>query len=161
MPTRATYVCIKHLTQAVIERNDTAILYTGDMRSEPWFVNAIARHPVLIEYTSGIRRLDKIYLDTSFTEDIPFQTKAEGIAELLRKVATYPPDTVFYSQTWTYGYEEVWLALSKALKSQVCSMIPVSLFVVEANSYRYTLTSTKWAYILRCQAKLVTIASRR
>ncbi|KAM3453430.1 hypothetical protein MY3296_003838 [Beauveria thailandica] len=103
----------------LIERNDTAILYTGDIRSEPWFVNSIARHPALIVYTSGIRRLDKIYLDTSFTKKIPFQTKQEGIAELLRKVAAYPPDTVFYFQTWTYGYEEVWLALSKALKSPV------------------------------------------
>ncbi|KAH8711634.1 Protein artemis [Beauveria bassiana] len=103
----------------LIERNDTAILYTGDLRSEPWFVNSIVRHPTLIEYTSGIRRLDKIYLDTSFTKNIPFQTKQEGIAELLRKVASYPPDTVFYFQTWTYGYEEVWLALSKALKSPI------------------------------------------
>ncbi|OAA78497.1 DNA repair metallo-beta-lactamase [Akanthomyces lecanii RCEF 1005] len=103
----------------LIERNGTAVLYTGDIRSEPWFVNSIARHPALIEYTSGIRRLHKIYLDTSFTEDVPFQTKREGIAELLQKVALYPPDTVFYFQTWTYGYEEVWLALSKALKSQI------------------------------------------
>ncbi|TQW00035.1 hypothetical protein V2A60_005448 [Cordyceps javanica] len=107
------------VSTAVIERNGTAILYTGDMRSEPWFVNSIARHPTLIEYTSGIRRLNKIYLDTSFTEHVPFQTKSEGIAELLRKVALYPPDTVFYFQTWTYGYEEVWLALSKALQSPV------------------------------------------
>ncbi|KAJ3492994.1 hypothetical protein NLG97_g5016 [Lecanicillium saksenae] len=103
----------------LIERGDTAILYTGDIRSEPWFVNSIARHPALIEYTCGIRRLNKIYLDTSFTEDIPFQTKQQGIAELLRKVALYPEDTVFYFQTWTYGYEDVWLALSKALKSRI------------------------------------------
>lgn len=103
----------------LIERNDTAILYTGDIRSEPWFVNSISRHPVLIEYTSGIRTLDKIYLDTSFTKDVPFQTKSQGISELLRKVALYPADTVFYFQAWTYGYEEVWLALSKALKSPI------------------------------------------
>ncbi|OAA69646.1 hypothetical protein ISF_02916 [Cordyceps fumosorosea ARSEF 2679] len=103
----------------LIERDDTAVLYTGDIRSEPWFVNSIARHPALVEYTSGIRTLDKIYLDTSFTDNVPFQTKREGIAELLRKVALYPSDTVFYFQTWTYGYEEVWLALSKALGSKV------------------------------------------
>ena len=118
--------CVKRLTTAVIERNDTAVLYTGDIRSEPWFVNSIARHPALIEYTSGIRRLHKIYLDTSFTEDVPFQTKREGIAELLRKVALYPPDTVFYFQTWTYGYEDVWLALSKALESQVGPLILIA-----------------------------------
>ncbi|KAH0489731.1 hypothetical protein TgHK011_010147 [Trichoderma gracile] len=103
----------------LIEGQGKAILYTGDIRSEPWFVNAITRSPALIEYTYGIKTLDTIYLDTSFTDDIPFQTKAEGIAELLRKVHKYPKDTVFYIQSWTYGYEDVWAALSKALNSPI------------------------------------------
>ncbi|KPM43263.1 hypothetical protein AK830_g3245 [Neonectria ditissima] len=103
----------------LIEGDGKAVLYTGDIRSEPWFVNSIARSPILVEYTSGIKTLDKIYLDTSFIQDIPFQTKAEGIAELLRKVAQYPSDTVFHFQAWTYGYEDVWVALSKALKSPI------------------------------------------
>lgn len=116
-------------------------MYTGDLRSEPWFVNSIARNPCLVEYTSGIRTLNKIYLDTSFTDGRGFQTKAQGIAELLRKVAAYPGDTVFHLQAWTFGYapvhfpstldrtsgpdnkpssyEEVWIALSKALDSKV------------------------------------------
>ncbi|KAL6352640.1 hypothetical protein LRP88_13109 [Fusarium phalaenopsidis] len=103
----------------LIESDTKAILYTGDIRSEPWFVNSISRNPSLVEYTSGLKTLDKIYLDTSFTEDVPFQTKAQGITELLRKVSKYPSDTVFHFQAWTYGYEDVWVALSKALKSQV------------------------------------------
>lgn len=103
----------------MIEGNGKAILYTGDIRSEPWFVTSLARSPLLVEYTCGIKTLDKIYLDTSFIGDVPFQTKAEGIAELLRKVSQYPGDTVFHIQAWTYGYEDVWVALSKALKSPV------------------------------------------
>ncbi|KAH7276037.1 hypothetical protein B0J15DRAFT_375146, partial [Fusarium solani] len=103
----------------LIESDNKAILYTGDIRSEPWFVNTISRNPNLAEYTSGLKTLDKIYLDTSFTEDVPFQTKAQGIAELLCKVSKYPSDTVFHFQAWTYGYEDVWVALSKTLKSQV------------------------------------------
>ncbi|TQN67385.1 Protein artemis [Colletotrichum shisoi] len=103
----------------LIEDLHRAILYTGDVRSEPWFVNSMARNPAVIEYTSGIRTLDKIYLDTSFLKNVPFQTKAEGIAELLRKVASYPNDTVFHIQAWTYGYEQVWIALSKALRSRI------------------------------------------
>lgn len=73
----------------------------------------------MVEYTTGIKTLDKIYLDTSFVDDVPFQTKTEGISELLRKLAKYPSDTTFHIQAWTYGYEDVWIALSKALKSQV------------------------------------------
>ncbi|KAF5025790.1 hypothetical protein F66182_2123 [Fusarium sp. NRRL 66182] len=103
----------------LVEGDNKAVLYTGDIRSEPWFVNTISRNPNLVEYTSGLKTLDKIYLDTSFTEDVAFQTKAQGIAELLRKVSKYPPDTVFHFQAWTYGYEDVWVALSKALKSRI------------------------------------------
>ncbi|KAL6825468.1 beta-lactamase-like protein [Trichoderma sp. SZMC 28015] len=103
----------------LIEGHGKAILYTGDVRCEPWFVNAITRSPALIEYTCGIKTIDTIYLDTSFVDDIPFQTKAEGIAQLLHKVAKYPKDTLFYIQAWTYGYEDVWIALSKALNSPI------------------------------------------
>ena len=87
----------------MFEGNGKAVLYTGDIRSEPWFVNALTRSPSLIEYTAGLKTLDTIYLDTSFLDDIEFPTKAEGISELLRKVARYPPNTVFHFQAWTYG----------------------------------------------------------
>ncbi|KAM9882002.1 artemis protein [Verticillium dahliae] len=119
---QVTLIDANHCPGAVmflIEGDGRAILYTGDIRSEPWHVNSVARNPALIEYTHGIKTLDKIYLDTSFIDDVPFQTKAEGIAELLGKVSRYPPDTIFHLQAWTYGYEDVWIALSKALKSRV------------------------------------------
>jgi len=88
----------------VIEGHGKAILYTGDIRSEPWFVNSIARNPALIHYTGPHGKvLDKIYLDTSFTENVNFQTKAEGIQLLLEKVKQYPPETVFLLPAWTYG----------------------------------------------------------
>jgi len=103
----------------VIEGDGKAVLYTGDVRCEPWFVNSLARNPLVLEYASGIKTLDKIYLDTSFTSDVVFQTKSQGIEELLRKIAKYPTDTVFHFQAWTYGYEDVWVALSKALDSPV------------------------------------------
>lgn len=91
----------------MFENDKNAVLYTGDMRSEPWFVNNLLRNPLLIEYTTGLKILDCIYLDTSFTSDMEFPTKAEGLKELLEKVATYPPDTVFHFASWTFGYEEV------------------------------------------------------
>lgn len=86
-------------------------------------MNGLQRHPVLIPYVFGTKRLDKIYLDTTFAcashmyRDFP--SKAEGIAELLKKISAYPEDTTFYFRSWTFGYEEVWLALSTALNTQV------------------------------------------
>lgn len=73
----------------------------------------------MIEYTTSLKTLDCIYLDTSNIAPILFPTKAEGLRELLTKVAAYPPDTIFHFTAWTFGYEEVWMALSRALKSPV------------------------------------------
>lgn len=103
----------------LFEGHGKAVLYTGDIRSEPWFVNTIARSPSMVEYSSGLKTLDTIYLDTSFVDDIAFQTKAEGIRELLHKVGRYPTDTIFHFQAWTYGYEDVWIALSKFLRTKI------------------------------------------
>jgi DNA cross-link repair 1C protein len=111
----------------VFEGDGKAVLYTGDIRCEHWHVDALLRNPCVIEYTSErpekdskrLKTLDKIYLDTSFTEDVPFQTKSQGLRELLEQVAQYPDDTLFYFSSWTYGYEDVWIALAKALGTQV------------------------------------------
>ncbi|PHH86751.1 hypothetical protein CDD83_9801 [Cordyceps sp. RAO-2017] len=119
---RVTLFDANHCPGAVmflIEGDGRAVLYTGDVRSEPWFVAGLARNPLLVEYACGLKTLDKVYLDTSFTADVAFQPKADGIAELLRAVARYPDDTVFHFQAWTYGYEDVWIALSKALGSPI------------------------------------------
>ncbi|KAI1458169.1 Metallo-hydrolase/oxidoreductase [Annulohypoxylon moriforme] len=119
---QVTLLDANHCAGAVmflIEGNGKAVLYTGDIRSEPWWVNSIARNPSIIEYSSGLKTLDRIYLDTSMLDDFPLQTKAEGLHELLEKVKRYPKDTAFFMQAWTYGYEEVWVALSKALNSKI------------------------------------------
>jgi hypothetical protein len=45
--------------------------------------------------------------------------KADGIAELLKRVQAFPSGTIFHLGAWTFGYEEVWLALAAALKTKV------------------------------------------
>lgn len=91
--------------------------------AEPWWINSLVRNPIVLPYTHGLRRLDKIYLDTTFaskkTHCRKFPTKADGLKELFEKVTEYPIDTVFHFHAWTFGYEEVWIALSRALQSQV------------------------------------------
>jgi DNA cross-link repair 1C protein len=123
---RVTLFDANHCPGAVmflIEGERKAILYTGDIRSEPWWVNSLARNPVLLPYTTGLKQLDTIYLDTTFAvkEDIykKFPSKAEGIHELLKKASQYSPETLFYLNAWTLGYEEVWIALSSLLNSSV------------------------------------------
>ncbi|GAD92807.1 DNA repair protein [Paecilomyces variotii No. 5] len=123
---RVTLLDANHCLGAVmflIEGDSKAVLYTGDIRAETWWVNSLVRHPVLIPYTLGHKRLDKIYLDTTFAikSDVyrSFSSKAEGLRELLEKIHAYPEDTVFYLRAWTFGYEDVWLALATALHSKI------------------------------------------
>lgn len=87
----------------MFEGEGKVVLYTGDIRCEPRFVTAITQNPNMIEYSSGWKTFDRIYLDTSILEDYPLQTKAQGLQELLEKLQAYPKDTVFHFQAWTYG----------------------------------------------------------
>ncbi|KAI3324205.1 hypothetical protein HD806DRAFT_494433 [Xylariaceae sp. AK1471] len=119
---RVTLLDANHCVGAVMflfEGDGKAVLYTGDIRCEPRFVTAITQNLNMIEYSSGWKTLDRIYLDTSVLDNYPLQTKAQGLRELLEKLEKYPKDTIFHFQAWTYGYEEVWIALSKALNSKI------------------------------------------
>ncbi|KAK4992096.1 hypothetical protein LTR66_006376 [Elasticomyces elasticus] len=124
---RVTLFDANHCVGAVmflIQSGGQAILYTGDIRSEPWWVNSLIRHPILIPYATGVEKLNTIYLDTTFaSKQQPyhhFPSKAAGIQEMLDKVHKFPKhSTVFYFDAWTFGYEECWMALSGALQSRV------------------------------------------
>lgn len=94
---RVTCIDANHCVGAVmflIEGDGKAILYTGDIRAEVWWVNSLVQNPVLLPYTLGPRRLDCIYLDTTFaTKNQPyreFPSKAAGIQELLGKNHSCP-----------------------------------------------------------------------
>lgn len=123
---RVTLFDANHCVGAVmflIEGDGKAILYTGDIRSETWFVNSLVRNPVILPYATGIKTLDTIYLDTTFATKAEiyreFPSKASGIQELLNQVQKYPKSTKFYFMSWTFGYEEAWIALSAFLESQI------------------------------------------
>lgn len=115
--------CVGACMFLIQDASGTAILYTGDIRSETWFVNSLVQNPLLIAFTSGLQRLDCIYLDSTFAtkSDIhrTFPSKAGGLQELLEKVSQYPKETIFYFQSWTFGYENAWIALSSTINSQV------------------------------------------
>ncbi|KAI2481380.1 DNA repair metallo-beta-lactamase [Pyrenophora tritici-repentis] len=123
---RVTLIDANHCVGAVmflIEGKGEIVLYTGDIRAETWWVNSLVQNPVLLPYTLGNLRLDCVYLDTTFaTKKMPyreFPSKAEGIRELLSKVDEYPDDTIFYFHSWTFGYENIWVALSTYLGSRI------------------------------------------
>ena len=115
---QVTLIDANHCIGAVMflmEGGGKAVLYTGDIRAETWWVNSLVQNPILLPYAFGSRRLDCMYLDTTFATKLhpyrEFPSKAEGIKELLDKVSKYPDDTIFYFHSWTFGYENVWICL--------------------------------------------------
>ena len=123
---RVTLLDANHCPGAVmflIEDDGKAILYTGDIRAEAWWVNSVVQNPIILPYTCGQKRLDCIYLDTTFAshEDRyrAFPTKAEGLKELSSQVSKLNDDTIFYFRAWTLGYEQVWMSLCNTLDCQV------------------------------------------
>ncbi|KAI9660024.1 MAG: hypothetical protein M1821_001376 [Bathelium mastoideum] len=123
---RVTLFDANHCPGAVmflIEGDGKSILYTGDIRAEAWWVEAISRHASMIPYTNQLATLDRIYLDTTFAAKeqrfARFPSKRDGIVELLAKVKNYPEDTIFHFDPWTFGYEDVWIALSAALGTKI------------------------------------------
>ncbi|KAF2170147.1 hypothetical protein M409DRAFT_64497 [Zasmidium cellare ATCC 36951] len=137
---RVTLFDANHCVGAVmflIEDESKAVLYTGDIRSEAWWVDSLLRNPILLPYVASsdqppLKQLDNVYLDTTFASKldpyVQFPSTASGTMELLRHVSKYPPDTLFYVDAWTFGYEEVWQALSTFLQSQI-----------HVDDYRYAL----------------------
>lgn len=54
----------------LVESTEHAVLYTGDVRAEPFLLNQLVKNPILSDFVSlfgaqPARTLDAIYLDTS------------------------------------------------------------------------------------------------
>jgi DNA cross-link repair 1C protein len=110
----------------LIEGGGKRILYTGDIRAEQWWVDALMRLPAMAAYAAGMKVLDKVYLDTTFAVSDgayrAFPPKAVGIQDLIRQIAACSEETVFHLKAWTLGYEEVFAAIATAFDTKVSTL---------------------------------------
>ncbi|KAF7359244.1 DNA cross-link repair 1A protein [Mycena sanguinolenta] len=112
----------------LIEGNQGAVLHTGDFRAEPWFLESIIHNPFFQSYLapgdSQLRDPDKtleaIYLDTaSVMSSAPVPTKASATSGLIELMKLLPSTTYFFINSWTWGYEDVLKAVSRAFRTQI------------------------------------------
>ncbi|ODO02074.1 hypothetical protein L198_02805 [Cryptococcus wingfieldii CBS 7118] len=99
-----------------------AVLHTGDVRADSRFIEYLKRHPALQQFLApsstyrhakdgvggGRRVLDRIYLDTAAmlgTGDMP--DREPVLQEMVEIMARYPQDTIFFLNTWCFGWEQV------------------------------------------------------
>ncbi|KAI9448810.1 hypothetical protein BJY52DRAFT_1310396 [Lactarius psammicola] len=125
----------------LVEGSQGAVLHTGDFRAEPWFLDDIRRNPFLQPYLAPpetpasvvlgqrdskykgeplFKTLDAIYLDTACllsTTEVP--TKSDATLGLVSLMALFPPETSFFINSWTWGYEDVLRAIAHHFQSRI------------------------------------------
>ncbi|CAI5759070.1 unnamed protein product [Candida verbasci] len=99
-------------TMYLMESEYTSILFTGDLRAESWWLNTLEKNKYLFPYLTGLKRLDNIYLDTTFSYRgepyIDIMPNTDGIVALIEFLKLYPPDIEFLFIDAVSGSEEVW-----------------------------------------------------
>ena len=85
----------------------------------------------MVPYLSGIRKLDCLYLDTTFasvkdyTLDFPDRVmqshqftdaRASSLQELVGAMQKYPKSTVFHFNAWTLGYYDIYQELTSKVR---------------------------------------------
>ncbi|KAI5967782.1 hypothetical protein KGF57_000299 [Candida theae] len=90
-------------------------LATGDIRAEKWWVSSLVKNRFLFPYITGLKQLDQIYLDTTFSYRrepyITIMPNSEGIMALIEFLKLYPVDREieFSFLDAVSGSEEIWL----------------------------------------------------
>ncbi|EKM52053.1 uncharacterized protein PHACADRAFT_54509, partial [Phanerochaete carnosa HHB-10118-sp] len=145
-PTRCELSNGNHVTITLIDANHCpgavmfliqgslgSILYTGDFRAEPWYLDSLKKNPFLEKYiatwdphisnafpeTVG-ETLEAIYLDTACmlsTKLIP--SKDEATSGLVSLMKLFPESTRFFINGWTWGYEDIYKVVAKAFRTNI------------------------------------------
>lgn len=114
-------------TMFLIEGQGKAVLVTGDVRAEDWWLQeTLKRNPILLPYISGVKKLDNIYLDSTFAYRgepfIEIPSNSLGIsmmAQLLKEFPKDDEDIQFYFMDHTSGFEEGWASIINSFNASV------------------------------------------
>ena len=80
------------------------VLITGDVRAESWWTLSLIKNPHLFPYITGLKTLDQIYLDTTFSYRgepyIYIMPNSEGIFAAIELLKLYPFDSDLSFSLW-------------------------------------------------------------
>ncbi|KAI5960074.1 uncharacterized protein KGF55_004797 [Candida pseudojiufengensis] len=98
--------------------DDISVLVTGDIRAEEWWTSSLIKNRILFPYITGSKKLDIIYLDTTFSYRgepyIKIMPNSDGVVALIELLKLYPtdPDIEFSFVDAVSGSEEIWLQVA-------------------------------------------------
>ncbi|KAF9926969.1 hypothetical protein FBU30_003611, partial [Linnemannia zychae] len=118
---RVSLIPAHHCPGAVmflIQDDRSCILYTGDARNEATDLQGLRTMPI---FSSSIQSIDRLYLDTTCCHPAfeKFPTRDQAISDLIIFINRRPRLAHYYIDAWTFGYEDVWIGLSKAFNTKI------------------------------------------
>lgn len=109
----------------LLEGIDKAVLATGDIRAESWWASTLIKNTYLFPYITGLKVLDQIYIDTTFTYRgepyISIMPNSEGIFAAMELLKLYPVDDEiqFMFVDSVSGSEEAWFQIANYFDSEL------------------------------------------
>ncbi|KAF9902992.1 hypothetical protein EC991_004326 [Linnemannia zychae] len=102
----------------LLQDDRTCILYTGDARNEAVDLQGLRAMPA---FSSSMQPIDRLYLDTTCCHPAfeTFPSREFAIADLLTFINRRPRLAHYYIDAWTFGYEDIWIGLSKAFHTKI------------------------------------------
>lgn len=103
------------------------VLITGDVRAESWWTLSLIKNPHLFPYITGLKTLDQIYLDTTFSYRgepyIYIMPNSEGIFAAIELLKLYPfdSDLSFSFVDTVSGSEEAWFQIVRHFNGTLVS----------------------------------------
>lgn len=72
-------------------------------------------------FAPGAPRIDRLYLDTTCCHPAfrSFPPRDQALSDLVNFIMHRPRLAHYYFDAWTFGYEDVWIALAKAFHTKV------------------------------------------
>ncbi|WWC58202.1 uncharacterized protein I303_100738 [Kwoniella dejecticola CBS 10117] len=146
-------------TMFLITSPTKAVLHTGDVRADKLFLQTLRREPALQPFLSpistysgsksgggGRRVLDRIYLDTGAilgTGDMP--DREPILQDLVEQMSLFPEDTIFFLDTWCFGWEFIIEAVARYFDQPVhVDRYKRSIYsAIKTNPYLLLCTTTE------------------
>ncbi|KAF9955668.1 hypothetical protein BGZ72_003518 [Mortierella alpina] len=102
----------------LLQDDSSCILYTGDARNETVDLQGLSAMPI---FTSATQRIDRLYLDTTCCHPAfkEFPSRDLAISDLITFINRRPRMAHYYIDAWTFGYEDIWIALSRAFHTKI------------------------------------------
>lgn len=102
----------------LIQDDSSCILYTGDARNEAIDLQGLRAMPA---FSSSMQQIDRLYLDTTCCHPAfeKFPSRDFAISDLVTFVNRRPRLAHYYIDAWTFGYEDIWIGLSKAFHTKI------------------------------------------